>query len=153
MDIKDGLSTLATIEVLSEKKFEKWYIFNRLPAELKKIIVPSYKKFCKEQWILQAINFTVPLLCTWLVHIYSLKNIDSDSVFALYLMVWFFSWMTMFLLTIGTHNIINRNKPYPICHRWIKGNSIKFVIGLPDGEQREKELLKQLEKEIIRKKK
>ena len=56
MDIKDGISTLATIEVLSEKKFEKWYIFNRLPEELKKIIVPSYKKFCKEQKILQILQ-------------------------------------------------------------------------------------------------
>lgn len=149
MDIKDGISTLATIEVLSEKKFEKWYIFNRLPDELKKIIVPSYKKFCKEQWILQAINFIIPLLLTWLVHIVSLKNIDSNSVFVLYIVVWFFAWMIMFLLTIGTHNIINRNKPYPICHRWIKKNAIRAVISLPDGEKKEKELLKKLHKEII----
>lgn len=153
MDIKDGLSTLATIEVLSEKKFEKWYIFNRLPDELKKIIVPSYKKFCKEQWILQAINFTVPLLCTWLVDVVSLKNIDSDSVFALYMSVWFFAWLIMFLLTIGTHNIVNRNKPYPICHRWIKKNAIRAVISLPGNEEKEKKLLKQLEKEINKKRK
>lgn len=150
MDIKDGLSTLATIEVLSEKKFEKWYIFNRLPDEFKKIIVPSYKKFCKEQWILQAINLIVSILCVVFVHIFFLKNIEAE-VFGLYLTIWFFSWMIMFLLTIGIHNIINRNKPYPTCHRWIKKNAIKVVLCLTDGEQREKELLKQLEKEINKK--
>jgi succinate dehydrogenase hydrophobic anchor subunit len=151
MDIKDGLSTLATIEVLSEKKFEKWYIFNRLPDQLKNIIAPSYKKFCKEQWLLQTINFIIPLLCTWLVYILSLKNVDSESVFALYLSIWFFSWMTIFLLTIGTHNIININAPYTICHKWIKKNAIRTVISLPNGEKKEKELLNQLEKEINKK--
>jgi len=153
MDIKDGISTLATIEVLSEKKFEKWYIFNRLPDNLKKVVVPSYKKFCKEQWILQAINLIIPLLLTWLVHIVSLKKIDSDSVFVLYMGVWFFAWLIMFLLTIGTHNIVNRNKPYPICHRWIKKNGIRAVISLPNNEEKEKKLLKQLEKEINKKRK
>ena len=139
--------------MLSEKKFEKWYIFNRLPAELKKIIVPSYKKFCKEQWILQTINFTFPLLCAWLVLKFGIKNLNGETLMIVYLSLWLIFWIPIFLLTIGTHNIINRNKPYPICHRWIKGNSIKFVIGLPDGEQREKELLKKLEKEINKKRK
>lgn len=95
----------------------------------------------------------MPLLCAWLVHVVSLKNIDSDSVFALYMGVWFFAWLIMFLLTIGTHNIVNRNKPYPICHRWIKKNAIRAVISLPDNEEKEKKLLKQLEKEINKKRK
>lgn len=151
MDIKDGLSTLSTIEVLSEKKFEKWYIFNRLPGNLKNIIVPSYKKFCKEQWILQIINLVVSILCVMLTHIFYLKKFDFSVVFSFYLMAWLFSWIAIFLLTIGTHNIINRNTPYAICHRWIKKNVVKVILRLPDGEQREKELLNQLEKEIINK--
>lgn len=149
MDIKDGLSTLATIEVLSEKKFEKWYIYHRLPENLKNVIVPSYKKFCKEQWILQAINLVVSILCVVLAHILYLKNFDFSVVFVFYLVAWLCSWLAIFLITIGTHNIINRNTPYAICHRWIKKNSIKVVLRLPDGEQKEKELLNQLEKQII----
>ena len=148
MDIKDGLSTLATIEVLSEKKFVKWYIFNRLPDELKKIIVPSYEKFCKEQKILQIINLIISILCVVFAHMLYLKDFDFGLVFSFYIMVWLLSWIAIFLITIGTHNIINRNKPYPICHRWIKKNAIKVVLRLPDGEQREKELLKELHKEI-----
>lgn len=149
MDIKDGISTLATIEVLSEKKFEKWYIFNRLPEELKKIIVPSYKKFCKEQKILQIINLIISILCVVFAHILYLKDFNFGLVFSFYIMVWLLSWIAIFLITIGTHNIINRNKPYPICHRWIKKNTLKVVLRLPDGEQKEKKLLKELHKEII----
>lgn len=153
MDIKDGLSTLATIEVLSEKKFEKWYIFNRLPDNLKEIIIPSYEKFCKEQKILQIINLIISILCVVFAHMLYLKDFNFGLVFSLYIMVWLLSWIAIFLITIGTHNIINRNKPYPICHRWIKKNAIKVVLRLPDCEQREKELLKKLEKEINKKRK
>ena len=153
MDIKDGISTLATIEVLSEKKFEKWYIFNRLPDELKKIIIPSYKKFCKEQWILQAINFIFPLLCAILILKFNLKDIEGADLIILYLVLWLVFWIPTFLLTIGTHNIVNKNKPYPICHRWIKKNAIRAVISLPGNEEKEKKLLKQLEKEINKKRK
>lgn len=149
MDIKDGISTLATIEVLSEKKFEKWYIFNRLPDELKKIIVPSYEKFCKEQKTLQIINLIISIFCVVFAHMLYLKDFDFGLVFSFYIMVWLLSWIAIFLITIGTHNIINRNKPYPICHRWIKKNAIKVVLRLPDGEKKEKELLKKLHKEII----
>lgn len=153
MNIKDGLSTLATIEVLSEKKFEKWYIFNRLPENLKQIIVPSYKKFCKEQWILQTINLVVSILCVALAHILYLKDFDFSVVWIFYLVIWLLSWIAILLITIGTHNIINRNKPYPICHRWIKKNAIKVVLRLPDGEKKEKELWEKLEKEINKKRK
>ena len=125
--------------------FADWYMYNRLPEDLKEKIIKSYKKYSKEQPILIVFNLVILVICVILSYIFARKESNFETMFLFYLAFSFILFIFMLFITLVPHIIIRRKEPYVIYTKWIRENSIYYEI---DSEESEQKYIQKLRKKL-----